>query len=98
MQIDLSEASRKSAENIKEINGLKYQKNKDTNINGTPNIIDVSIDEDNNIKRTNGNEERFIDYFVDFKKFLTLKFQNVNQKIANLNMKDQYPQGSTLNK
>ena len=98
MQIDLSEASRKSAENIKEINGLKYQKNKDTNINGTPNIIDVSIDEDNNIRRTSGNEERFIDYFVDFKKFLTLEFQNINQKIANLNMKDQYPQGSTLNK
>ena len=98
MQIDLSEASRKSAENIKEINGLKYQKNKDTNINGTPNIIDVSINEDNNIRRTNDNEERFIDYFVDFKKFLTLKFQNVNQKIANLDMKDQYPQGSTLNK
>ena len=98
MQIDLSEASRKSAENIKEINGLKYQKNKDTNINGTPNIIDVSIDEDNNIRRTNGNEERFIDYFVDFKKFLTLEFQNINQKIANLHMKDQYPLGSTLNK
>ena len=98
MQIELSEASRKSAENIKEINRLKYQKNKDTNINGTPNIIDGSIDEDNNIRRTNGNEERFIDYFVDFKKFLTLEFQNINQKIANLNMKDQYPQGSTLNK
>ena len=98
MHIELSEASRKSAKNIKGINGLKYQINKGTDINVTPNIIDVSIDEDINIRRTNGNDKRFIDYFVDFKKFLALEFQNINQKIANLNMKDQYPQGSTLNK
>ena len=30
-------------------------------------------------------------------KYVTLEFQNVNQKIANLYMKDQYSQGSTLN-
>ena len=83
---------RKSAENIKEINRLKHQINKNTDINGAPNIIDVTIDEDINIWRSNGNDERFIDVFIDFKKFLTLEFQNINQKIANLNMKDQYPQ------
>ena len=44
----------------------------------------------------NGNDERFVDEFADFKKFFTLEFQNINQKIANLNMKDQYPQGITL--
>ena len=52
---------------------------------------------DINIRRNNGNDERFIDDFVDFKKFATLEFQNINQKIANLNMKDQYSQGNTLN-
>ena len=54
------------------------------------------VDEDNNIRWRNGNDERFIDDFVDFKKFVTLDFQNITQKIANLNMKDQYPQGNTL--
>ena len=57
----------------------------------------MSIDDDSNIRRNNGNDERFIDDFVDFKKYVTLEFQNVNQKIANLNMKDQYSQGNTLN-
>ena len=47
--------------------------------------------------RGNGNDERFIDELVDFKKFFTVEFQNINQKIANLNMKGQYPQGNTLN-
>ena len=47
--------------------------------------------------RNNVNDERFIDEFVDFKKFVTVEFQNIKQKIANLNMKDQYPQGNTLN-
>ena len=41
MQTELSEANRKLTENIKEINRLKHQINKDTDINGTPNIIDV---------------------------------------------------------
>ena len=59
--------------------------------------IDVSINEDINIMRNNVNDERFIDEFVDFKKFVTVKFQNIKQKIANLNMTDQYPQGNTLN-
>ena len=77
----------------KETNRLKHQ----VTINGTPNIIDVSIDEDINIRRNNGNDESFIADFVDFKKFATLEFQNINQKIASLNMKDQYPQGNTLN-
>ena len=97
MQTELSEANRKLAGNIKEINRLKHQINKDTDINGKPNTIDVSINEDINIMRNNGNDERFIDEFVDFKKFVTVEFQNINQKIANLNMKDQYPQGNTLN-
>ena len=70
---------------------MKHQINQDKDINGTPNIIDVSFDEDINIRRNNGNDERFIDDFVAFKKFVTLEFQNINQKIANLNMKDQYP-------
>ena len=97
MQKELSEANRRLAENIEEINRLKYQINKDTDINGKPNTIDVSINEDINIMRNNGNDERFIDEFVDFKKFVTVEFQNIKQKIANLNMKDQYPQGNTLN-
>ena len=59
--------------------------------------MDVSINEDINIMSNNGNDERFIDEFVDFKKFVTVEFQNIKQKIANLNMKDQYPQGNTLN-
>ena len=57
----------------------------------------MSIDENSNIRRNNSNEERFIDDFVNFKKYFTLEFQNVNQKIAKLNMKDQYSQGNTLN-
>ena len=84
-------------ENLKEVNSLKYKINKDTDINGKLNTIDVSINENINIMRNNGNYERFIDEFVDFKKFVTAEFQNINQKIANLNMKDQYPQGNTLN-
>ena len=47
--------------------------------------------------RNNGNDEPFTDEFVDFKKIVTVEFQNIKQKIANLNMKDQYPQGDTLN-
>ena len=55
-----------------------------------PNIIDVSIDAAiNNV--LNGNEERFIAGFVDFKIFITLESRSINQKIANLNMKDSYP-------
>ena len=55
-----------------------------------PTIIDVSIDAAiNNV--LNGNEERFIADFVDFKIFITLESRSINQKIANLNMKDQYP-------
>ena len=49
MQTELSEAYRKLAENIKEVNRLKHQINKDTDINGKPNTIDVSIDEGINI-------------------------------------------------
>ena len=97
MQTELSEANRKLAEKIKKINRLKHQINKDTYINSKPNTIDLSINEDINIMRKNGNDERFIDEFVDFKKFFTVECQNINQKIANLNMKDQYPQGNTLN-
>ena len=89
MQTKLSEANKKSTEEIKEINRLKHQINNDTDINGKSNITDVSIDEDMNIRMNNGNDERFIDDFVDFKKFVTLEFQNINQKIANLIMKDQ---------
>ena len=51
-QTELSKANRKSAEKIKEINRLKHQINNDTDINGTPNIIDVSIDKV--IKKSSG--------------------------------------------
>ena len=51
----------------------------------------MSIDEDINIKRNNSNDERFINDFVDFMKFVTLEFQNINQETANLNIKDPYP-------
>ena len=61
MQTELSEANRKLAENIEEINRLKYQINKDTDINGKPNTVDVSINEDINIMRNNRNDKRFID-------------------------------------
>ena len=90
MQTELSEANRKLAENIEKINKLKHQVNKDTDINDKPNTADVSINDDINIMRKNGNDERFIDEFVDFKKFVTMEFQNINQKIAKRNMKDQY--------
>ena len=36
-----------------EINRLKYEINKDTDINGTPNFIDVNIDDDINVTRNN---------------------------------------------
>ena len=62
-----------------------------------PNIRDVSIDEDVNIRRNNGIGERFIDDVAGFNKFVTLEFQNINHKITNLNTKDQCPQGNTLN-
>ena len=97
MQTELSKAYRKLAENIKEVNRLKHQINKDTDISGKPNTIDVSNDEDINIMRNNVNDERFSDEFVDFKKFIAVEFQNIKQKIANLNKKDQYPQANTLN-
>ena len=72
MQEKLSESNRKSAENIKEINKLK-QISQDTNIKGTPNIIDVNIDGDINVRRNNGNDGRFIEDSVDFQKFCTLE-------------------------
>ena len=97
MQTELSKAYRKLAENITEVNRLKHQISKYTDINGKPNTVDVSIDEDINIMRNNDNDERFFDEFLDFKIFVTVEFQNIKQKIANLNMKDQYPQGKTLN-
>ena len=74
---------------------MKHQINKDTGINGT--LVDVSIDKDINTRRKNGNDKSFLDDFVDFKRFVVLENQKMNQKIANLNIKDQYSQGSTLN-
>ena len=90
MQTELSEGNRKLTENIKVINRLKHQISKDTDMNSKANTIDVSINEDINIMRSNGNDEHFIDGFVDSKKFVTVEFQNIKQKIANHNMKDQY--------
>ena len=60
-------------------------------------IIDVSTNGHMNIRRNNDIEERFIDDFLDFKKFAILEFHNINQKIANLIMKHQYSQGNNLN-
>ena len=71
-----------------ETNRLKHQTNKVLDISGTPNIIDESINEDISIRRSNSNDKRFIDDFVDFKIFVSLEFQNINQKIANVNMKN----------
>ena len=95
MQTEFSTTNRKSAEYIKEINRRKHQINKDTDINGTPNIIDVSINEDINNRMNNHNDESFVDDHNDFKQFVT--FQNINQKVTNLNMKGWYPRGNTLN-
>ena len=53
----------------------------------------MSIDEDINITRINGNDEHFIDNLVNFKKVT----KSINEKIANLNMTDQFPQGNNLN-
>ena len=97
MQTESSETNRKLAENIKEINRLKHQINQDTYINNKPNTVDVNINEDINIMRNNSIDECFIDEIVNFKKFAALQFQNIKQKTANLNMKDHYPQGNTLN-
>ena len=58
----------------------------------------MSIDDDMNIRRSNGNDEHFIVGFIDFKKFVTLESQNINHKIANLDMEDQYSQVNNLNK
>ena len=74
---------------------MKHQINKDTGINGT--LVDVSIDKDINTRRKNGNDKSFLDDFVDFKRFVVLENQKINQKTANLNIKDQYSQGNTLN-
>ena len=74
---------------------MKHQINKDTGINGT--LVDVSIDKDINTRRKNGNDKSFLDDFADFKRFVVLENQKINQKIANLNIKDQYSQGNTLN-
>ena len=74
---------------------MKHQINKYTGINGT--LVDVSIDKDINTRRKNGNDKSFLDDFVDFKRFVVLENQKMNQKIANLNIKDQYSQGNTLN-
>ena len=60
IQTELSEANRKLVGNIKEINRLKNQINKDTDINSQPNILDVSINEDINIMRSNGNDEHLL--------------------------------------
>ena len=74
---------------------MKHQINKYTGINGT--LVDVSIDKDINTRSKNGNDKSFLDDFVDFKRFVVLENQKINQKIANLNIKDQYSQGNTLN-
>ena len=74
---------------------MKHQINKYTGINGT--LVDVSIDKDINTRSKNGNDKSFLDDFVDFKRFVVLENQKMNQKIANLNIKDQYSQGNTLN-
>ena len=74
---------------------MKHQINKYTGINGT--LVDVSIDKDINTRRKNGNDKSFLDDFVDFKRFVVLENQKINQKIANLNIKDQYSQGNTMN-
>ena len=57
----------------------------------------MTIDEVINNRMNNGNDKSFVDDHNDFKQFVTLEFQNINQKITNFNMKGQYLRGNTLN-
>ena len=84
LQTKLSETNRISAEKTREIKRLKTGMTNETIINGTPSIVNVSIDEDMNVIRNEKNEDHFMDEYTDFKKFVTLEFQKVNQKIAKL--------------
>ena len=84
LQTELSEANRKSAEKTKEINRLKHQISKDADINGTPNIIDVRINEDINIRRNNGNDKSFLNNFVDLVNLLPWSFEISARKLLTL--------------
>ena len=84
MQTESSKANRKLAENIKEINRLKHQINKDTDINGKPNTIDVSINEDINIMRNNGNDERFLMNLLILRNLLPWSFKISTRKLLTL--------------
>ena len=84
LQTNLSEANRKTAEKLKELNKLKKQINTDIELTDTPNIVDVSIDENMNVWRNNktdeylsenmhnnfiNNHNHFMDDLIQFKKF-----------------------------
>ena len=85
LQTKLSESNRISAEKTKEIKRLQNEKSKETGMHrGTPNVLNVSIDEEMNIIRNDEKEDPFIDEYIEFKKFVTLEIQKMNQKIANL--------------
>ena len=96
LQTNLSEANRKTAEKLKELNKLKKQINTDIELTGTPNIVDVSIDENMNVWRNNktdeylsenmhnnfiNNHNHFMDDFIEFKKFITFELQSIRKEI-----------------
>ena len=96
LQTNLSEANRKTAEKLKELNKQKKQINTDIELTGTPNIVDVSIDENMNVWRNNktdeylsenmhnnfiNNHNHFMDDFIEFKKFITFELQSIRKEI-----------------
>ena len=84
METELSEANRKLAGNIKEINRLKHQINKDTYINGKPNTIDVSINEDIKITRTMVMTKVLLTNLLILRNLLPFSFKISTRKLLTL--------------
>ena len=84
MQTELSEANRKLAGNIKEINRLKHQINKVTYINGKPNTIDVSINEDIKIMKTMVMTKVLLTNLLILRNLLPFSFKISTRKLLTL--------------
>ena len=84
MQTELSEASRKLAGNIKEINRLKHQINKDTYINGKPNTIEVNINEDIKIMKTMVMTKVLLTNLLILRNLLPFSFKISTRKLLTL--------------
>ena len=84
-QQKLSEANRKTAEKIKEVNKIKRKMGND-DIESTPNLVNVSIDENMNLRwnKPPNDTDRFINDFIEFKEFVSNELQNVRHLIANV--------------